>query len=169
MNAIERLCRHCGDPLPPQKGRSRPRVAHAGECSRKYHNKRRLNWRIERFRAAHRADRSDELPWAASRYSADDYDPEGFSTSRGQFDDVHGPALIAVMNKWEAAETARRRLIRAAWADYEDEIAEGVARLGRLPEDERRARLDARRAEWAARYGGELQAKPARYGSRRLD
>jgi hypothetical protein len=149
--ATERLCRFCGDPLPPQKGRSRPRVAHEGECSRKYHNRRRLNWRIARFRAAHRADRSDELAWAASQYNDDDYDPEGFSTSRGAYDDVHGDALIEAMNAWETAEQVRKLLARAEWAEREARMTESVARMGRLPEDERRARRAKRRAEWLAR------------------
>lgn len=143
-----RLCHFCGDPLPPQKGRSRPRVAHEGECSRKYHNKRRLNWRIDRFRAAFRADRSDELAWAASQYNADDYDPEGFSTSRGAFDDVHGEALIEAMNAWETAEQARRLLARAEYHAREAER--------RLQQIERERRYEDARAaespeEWDAR------------------
>src|SRR5687768_13871212 len=69
------LCRHCGYPLPPRKpGRGRPAVAHAGECRRLYVNRRNLNYRISRFRQAHRliADRSDSVTWAVSRYDADD-------------------------------------------------------------------------------------------------
>jgi hypothetical protein len=162
-----RPCRYCGDPLPPKKGRSRPRVAHEGECSRKYHNKRRLNWRIDRFRAAHRADRSDLCPWAASRYSVDDYDPEGFSVSRGAFDDVHGDALIEAMNQWELAEQIRKALARAeraareperaAWvAERERQREELLARVAALPEAERAARLDRRKAELSRRYGRKL-------------
>lgn len=146
--ATARLCRFCGDPLPPQKGRSRPRVAHEGECSRKYHNKRRLNWRIERFRAAFRADRSDDLAWAASQYDADDYDPEGFSTSRGQFDDVHGELLIKAMNAWETAEQARKLLTRAE--------RQALAAEYKLREAERQRRYEEARAavspdDWKAR------------------
>jgi len=154
MNAAtERLCRYCGDPLPPQKGRSRPRVAHEGECSRKYHNKRRLNWRIDRFRAAHRADRSDELAWAPRQYNYDDYDPEGFSISRGAYDDVHGDALIEAMNAWETAETIRRYLARAEYRAREAER--------KLREAERQRRLEEARAavspeEWDARLARRL-------------
>lgn len=151
--ATTRLCRFCGDPLPPQKGRSRPRVAHEGDCARKYHNKRRLNWRIDRFRAAHRADRSDALPWAASQYNYDDYDPEGFSTSRGAYDDVHGDALIEAMNAWETAEQARALLARAEYRARESER--------RLQQIERQRRYEEARAavaaeEWDARIARRL-------------
>ncbi|WP_164198915.1 hypothetical protein [[Micrococcus luteus] ATCC 49442] len=152
--ATQRLCRYCGDPLPPQKGRSRPRVAHEGECARKYHNRRRLNWRIDRFRAAHRADRSDECAWAASQYNADDYDPDGFSTSRGAYDDVHGDALIEAMNAWELAETIRKALARA---EYQAREAER-----KLQQIERERRYKEARAavspeEWEARIARRVE------------
>ncbi|MGO4230427.1 hypothetical protein AB4Y72_16385 [Arthrobacter sp. YAF34] len=154
-----RPCRFCGDPLPAQKGRSRPRVAHEGECSRKYHNKRRLNWRIDRFRAAHRADRSDALSWAATEYSYDDYDPDGFSTSRGAYDDVHGDALIEAMNAWETAEQIRALLARAEW--------QARAAERRLLEEERRRAYEELRAahtpeEWRARIARAVAARRSR-------
>jgi hypothetical protein len=158
--APERPCRFCGDPLPPQSGRGRPRVAHEGECSRKYHNKRRLNWRIDRFRAAFRADRSDECSWAASQYNYDDYDPEGFSTSRGLYDDVHGDLLIEAMNAWETAEQARKLLARAE--------REARAAEYKLREAERQRRLEEARAaaspdEWKARIAAAVAARRSRY------
>lgn len=153
----ERLCRYCGDPLPRQEGRSRPRVAHEGECSRKYHNRRRLNSRIERFRAAHRADRSDECPWAASQYDSGDYDAEGFRTSRGAFDDVHGRALIDAMNSWELLEKVRKAVARA---DYQaHEAARKLQRLEQEPHpypltEEQKASRALRVAYWKARARG---------------
>lgn len=158
----ERKCAHCGDPLPPQKGRSRPRVAHEGECSRKYHNRRRLNWRIERFRAAHRADRSDECPWAASQYNYDDYDPEGFSTSRGAYDDVHGELLIEAMNAWETAEQARKLLARAEYQAREAERKLLAAERQRRYEE---ARASLTPEEWKARIARAVAARRSRRGN----
>ena len=126
--------------MPPQRGRSRPRVAHEGECSRKYHNKRRLDWRIERFRAAHRADRSDECPWAISQFDVDDYSADGFTTSRGAYDDVHGQALIDAMNEWELLEQLRKAVARA---DYRAREAKR-ARTGQVKRPSDRQELDDR-------------------------
>lgn len=159
MNTATRLCRFCGDPLPPQKGRSRPRVAHEGECSRKYHNKRRLNWRIDRFRAAHRADRSDALPWAVSQYNDDDYDPEGFSVSRGAFDDVHGDLLIEAMNAWETAEQIRKLLARAEYRAREAERKLERAERQRSYEEWRATMTDEEWSDYRRKRNAELRAR----------
>lgn len=109
-------CRHCGDPLPPRKpGRGRPAVTHSGECRRLYVNRRNLNYRIERFRQAHRlvADRSDSVSWASPRYASDDVSfEENVVPVSGAFDDVHGKGLMAAVDRWEKAESAHRTLLQ---------------------------------------------------------
>lgn len=150
--ATPELCRWCGEALPPRTGtRGRPAVTHPGECRRLYHNRHRLNQRIEKFRAAHRlyADRAVIAPWAASSYSADEVDlsPETgrYSLVYGAADNLHGKALIDAVDEWEKHER-KQRLIddtekRLA---HEEQVAKRealAATLAKLSPQERAERV----------------------------
>lgn len=140
-------CRHCGYALPPRKpGRGRPAVTHTGNCRRLYVNRRNLNYRIERFRQAHRlvADRSDSVSWASPRYSSDEISfEENVVPVSGAFDDVHGKGLMAAVDHWEKAESVHRKLLqveRTLIVKEREEARQAASEcLAKLSQDEREA------------------------------
>lgn len=146
------LCRWCGDALPPRTGkRGRPAVTHAGECRRLYHNRHRLNQRIEKFRAAHRlhADRAVMTPWAASSYSAEEVDLTAetgrFLVVYGAYDNLHGKPLIDAVDRWEKHDR-KQRLIdetekRLAHEEHVAKQEALAARLAKLAPEERAERV----------------------------
>ena len=150
--ATPELCRWCGEPLPPRTGlRGRPAVTHPGECRRRYHNRHKLNYRIAKFRAAHRltADRAVGTPWAATAYGADEVDllPDTgrFVRLYGAYDNVHGPALIDAVDAWEKAERvwrlvedSQKLLLHADRAAEREALS---ARLAALTPEERAERV----------------------------
>lgn len=126
-------------------------MTHPGECRRRYHNRHKLNYRIAKFRAAHRltADRALGTPWATSNYSPDEVDltPETgrFVRVYGSYDNVHGPALIDAVDAWEKAERVWRlvedsqKLLLHAERTAEREALS--ARLAALTPEERAERV----------------------------
>jgi hypothetical protein len=71
------------------------------------------------------ADRSDSVSWAVSRYDADDISfEENIIPVRGAFDDVHGPGLMAAIDRWEKAESVRKKLLRTEHALIQEEREE---------------------------------------------
>lgn len=90
-------------------------MTHPGECRRRYVNRRNLNYRIERFRQAHRlvADRSDSVAWATPRHDSDAVSfEENIVPVSGAYDAVHGAGLMAAVDSWEKAESARKTLLQ---------------------------------------------------------
>ena len=126
-------------------------MTHPGECRRRYHNRHKLNYRIAKFRAAHRltADRALGTPWAAARYSPDEVEltPETgrFVRVYGAYDNVHGKPLLDAVDAWEKSEQSwrvvedsQKLLIHAERTAERKALS---ARLETLTPEERAARL----------------------------
>jgi hypothetical protein len=145
-----RACRWCGDPLPDRVAgqRGRPRVVHAGICTRLMRNRQKLDARCALFRAAHRPDRSDVVLAAPDGYAIDAGDlDEGWSVDRGWDDRPVAPGLLEA---WEADQRLQRRVDEHERQEIRVEIDAALDAFDALPSGEQadwiRAAVARRRA-----------------------
>lgn len=136
-------------------------MTHPGECRRLYHNRHRLNQRIEKFRAAHRllADRALGTPWAASTCGDEEVDlaqeTGRYSVVCGAYDNLHGKPLIDAVDRWEKHERTQRLIDECEKVlAYEEHVAERKALAARIAQLTPKERTERIRGAVARRLSG---------------